>query len=148
MPACSDAMLRIAKYCNTQRSPLSLAALCICIRRVRFWRSTIGCQIILPEPNSSRPRMPQVLDASAIEQIVFANGERSLALKMSFLTNQYKADSAQRATLFASALRAPLEAMKTSTPIGISAGRNRTTIDSLSTVAEESVERCSRGLAW
>jgi hypothetical protein len=56
--------------------------------------------------------MPQVLDAGTIEQIVLANGERSSALKMSFLTNQYKAGSAHRPASFVSALSTPLEATK------------------------------------
>lgn len=92
--------------------------------------------------------MPQVLDAGAIEQIVLANGERSSALKMSFLTNQYKTGIAHRPASFESALRTPLEATKPPKPMGVLADRSSATMDSLSTVAEESVERCSRGLAW
>jgi 20S proteasome alpha/beta subunit len=92
--------------------------------------------------------MPQVLDASAVQQIILANAERSRALKTSFLTNQYKEGRTPRPASLVSALRAPLEATNSPAPIGAPVGKSSATMDSLSTVAAASAEECSSGLAW
>jgi hypothetical protein len=92
--------------------------------------------------------MPQVLDASAVQQIILANDERSRVLKTSFLTNQYKEGRTPRPASLVSALKAPLEAMDSRAPIGVPVGKSSAPMDSLSTVATESVEKCSSGLAW
>src|ERR1700733_1892541 len=80
--------------------------------------------------------MLRVLDASAIEQIVLANGDRSLALKTSFLTNQYKAGRSHRPASFVATLTAPIEVTKPPIPMGVPAGRSSATMDSVSTVTE------------
>lgn len=92
--------------------------------------------------------MPQVLDAGAVEQIVLANEERSRALKTSFLTNQYKAGRTPRPASLVSPLKGPVEVTNSPAQNGVPVGKSSATMDALSTVAAESVEKCSRGFAW
>jgi 20S proteasome alpha/beta subunit len=91
----------------------------------------------------------QILDTDAVADILVANRERSHALRISFLKNEYGLGSAKyRKVKPASGMKFHSEAAPSTSPVAVPIEETLTTTDALSTVPAEASEEVSTGIVW